>query len=248
MGHGGVMDDLDGQNTLITAAGQGIGRAAATALRNAGANVLATDINHSALENMAAEGFATAHLDVCDRDAIDRLVGKNGPFQILFNCAGLVHSGALLDMPPGDLDEALRINVVAMVDVARAVLPGMIEAGGGVILNMSSVASSLKGVPNRTAYSISKAAVIALTKCVAADYVADGIRCNAICPGTVDTPSLRERMQAGGDYEAARQAFVARQPMGRIGTPEEIADLVVYLAGARFATGQTFIIDGGWAM
>ncbi len=242
------MTHLETQNALVTAAGQGIGRAAAHALRAAGAQVLATDINDAALAQLSSEGFATECLDVCDRPAISRVVAGAGPIRILFNCAGYVHAGTLLEMTSEDLDEALRLNVVAMADMARAILPGMIAAGGGVILNMASVASSIKGVPNRAAYSISKAAVLGLTKSIAADYVAEGIRCNAICPGTVDTPSLRDRIEAAGGGAAAREAFVARQPMGRIGTAEEIADLVVYLAGARFTTGQAYAIDGGWAL
>jgi len=242
------MNNLDNQTVLITAAGQGIGRAAAFALRAAGAQVLTTDINAAALVELSNAGFATAPLNVCDRDAIDAVLQAEGPFQNLFNCAGYVHSGTVLEMTTDELDFALRLNVVAMADMARAVIPSMIDAGGGAIINLSSVASSLKGVPNRAAYSISKAAVIGLPKSIAADYVAQGIRCNAICPGTVDTPSLHDRMNADGNYEAARQAFIERQPMGRIGTAEEIADLVVYLIGARFATGQTYVIDGGWSL
>ncbi len=242
------MHNLDNQTALITAAGQGIGRATAFALHAAGAQVLATDVNAAALAELSDEGLATARLDVCDRDAIGALLQAEGSFQILFNCAGHVHSGTLLEMTSDELDFALRLNVVAMADMARAVIPSMISAGGGAIINMSSVASSIKGVPNRAAYSISKAAVIGLTKSIAADYVAQGIRCNAICPGTVDTPSLHERMKAGGNYETARQAFIDRQPMGRIGTAKEIADLVMYLAGAHFVTGQTYVIDGGWSL
>jgi 2-keto-3-deoxy-L-fuconate dehydrogenase len=242
------MMDLKGQRALVTAAGQGIGRAAAIALNTAGARVLATDINEQALEKMPADGLEIARLDVCDSQAIESVVENSGPFQIVFNCAGFVHSGALLDMTKDDLDWALRLNVVAMADVARAVLPGMMGAGGGAIINMSSVASSVKGVPNRAAYAISKAAVIGLTKSIAADYVSDNIRCNAICPGTVDSPALQDRLRAAGDYDTARREFVARQPLGRIGTPEEIADLVVYLAGAGFTTGQAYAIDGGWTI
>ncbi|MCY4306564.1 MAG: SDR family oxidoreductase [Aestuariivita sp.] len=242
------MYNLENQKALVTAAGQGIGRAAAHALNEAGADVLATDINDDALAKLSKTGIDTAHLDVCDRTEIDSLMQKNAPFQILFNCAGYVHSGTLLEMTHDELNSALRLNVVAMADMARAVLPAMIAAGGGAIINMASVASSIKGVPDRAAYSISKAAVLGLTKSIAADYVKQGIRCNAICPGTVDSPSLQDRIRAGGDYDYARSMFIARQPMNRIGTPTEIADLVVYLAGAGFTTGQAYVIDGGWAI
>jgi 2-keto-3-deoxy-L-fuconate dehydrogenase len=167
---------------------------------------------------------------------------------VLVNCAGFVHSGTVLEMKDADLDFAFDLNVRSMVRTIRAVLPGMLERGDGAIVNMASVAGSLKGVPNRFAYAITKAAVVGLTKAVAADYVGGGIRCNCICPGTVESPSLAERMRVQGDYEAARAAFVARQPMGRLGTPEEIADLAVYLAGATYTTGQAYAIDGGWTL
>lgn len=242
------MGHLNGKSALVTAAGQGIGKATALALEAAGARVLATDIDAQALAGFASQVTATAQLDVTDDEAVATLLSERGPFDILFNCAGIVHSGALLDMPAADLEAALRLNVKAMVQVTRAVLPGMIEAGGGAIINMSSVASSVKGVPNRAAYSISKAAVLGLTKSIAADYVGQNIRCNAVCPGTVDSPSLQGRLREGGDYEGTRRAFVARQPMGRIGTPEEIAELVVYLAGATYTTGQAYAIDGGWTI
>lgn len=242
------MGHLNGKSALVTAAGQGIGKATALALEAAGARVLATDINAQALVALASEVTATAQLDVTDGEAVATLLAERGPFHILFNCAGIVHSGALLDMPAADLDAALRLNVSAMVQVTRAVLPDMIGAGGGAIINMSSVASSIKGVPNRAAYSISKAAVLGLTKSVAADYVGQNIRCNAVCPGTVDSPSLQGRLREGGDYEETRRAFVSRQPMGRIGTPEEIAELVVYLASATYTTGQAYAIDGGWTI
>ena len=242
------MGHFNGKAALVTAAGQGIGKATALALEAAGARVLATDINAQALTALGSQVSATAQLDVTDGDAVSTLVTERGPFQILFNCAGMVHSGALLDMPATDLEEALLLNVTAMVQVTRSVLPDMIKAGGGAIINMSSVASSLKGVPNRAAYSISKAAVLGLTKSVAADYVGQNIRCNAVCPGTVDSPSLQGRLRAGGNYEEARRAFVSRQPMGRIGTPEEIAGLVVHLASATYTTGQAYAIDGGWTI
>jgi 2-keto-3-deoxy-L-fuconate dehydrogenase len=167
---------------------------------------------------------------------------------VLFNCAGFVHAGTILEMKDRDLEFAFDLNVRSMVRTIRAVLPGMIERGGGSIINMSSLAGSVKGVPNRFAYGITKAAVVGLTKAVAADFVGKGIRCNAICPGTVESPSLEDRMRAQGDYEAARAAFIARQPMGRLGTPEEIADLAVYLAGATYTTGQAYNIDGGWTI
>ena len=242
------MQKLKGQKAIVTAAGQGIGRAAALALQAEGAKVLATDMNLPSLAEIADRVSWTAQLDVTDTPAVAALVSEYGPFGLLFNCAGVVHSGTLLAMTDDDLATALKLNVVAMAEASRAVLPGMIEAGGGAIINMSSVASSIKGVPNRAAYSISKAAVLGLTKSIAADFVGQNIRCNAICPGTVDSPSLQGRLREGGDYEATRKAFVARQPMGRIGTPEEISDLVVHLACATYTTGQAYAIDGGWTI
>lgn len=241
------MTDLNDKVVLLTAAAQGIGAASAKAFAAAGARVIATDINQAELAKLASvSGIETERLDVLDDAAVAALVGKIGRVDVLFNCAGIVHNGTLLEMDDKDLDFALDLNVKAQVRTIRAVLPGMLERGDGAIINMSSVAGSPKGVPNRCAYSISKAAVVGLTKSIAADYVTKGIRCNAICPGTVDSPSLQERLRAMGDYEAARAAFVARQPIGRIGTPEEIADLAVYLAGATYTTGQIHIIDGGW--
>ncbi|WP_308218662.1 SDR family oxidoreductase, partial [Ciceribacter sp. RN22] len=220
---------LQSKRVLVTASGQGIGRASALAFARAGASVVATDINEGALESLAAEAKAeglaveTRVLDVLKDAAVAEVVAGTGPFDVLFNCAGFVHSGTVLDMADKDLDFAFDLNVRAMIRTIRAVLPGMIEKGDGSIINMASVASSVKGVPNRCAYTVTKAAVIGLTKSVAADFVAQGIRCNAICPGTVESPSLQERMKAQGDYETARAAFIARQPMGRLGTPEEIA-------------------------
>ena len=241
------MSNLEGKTVLVTAAGQGIGRASALAFQRAGATVLATDINAGALASLADEsGIATRILNVLDDAAVSAVIGEAGPIDVLFNCAGVVHGGTILDMKQDDLAFAWNLNVLAMVRTIQAVLPGMLERGDGSIVNMSSVASSVKGVPNRFAYTVTKAAVIGLTKSVAADYVARGIRCNAICPGTVESPSLQDRMRAGGDYEAARAAFISRQPMGRIGTPEEIADLAVHLAGATYTTGQAYVIDGGW--
>jgi 2-keto-3-deoxy-L-fuconate dehydrogenase len=241
------MSNLEGKTVLVTAAGQGIGRASALAFQRAGATVLATDINAGALASLADEsGIATRILNVLDDAAVSAVIGEAGPIDVLFNCAGVVHGGTILDMKQDDLAFAWNLNVLAMVRTIQAVLPGMLERGDGAIINMASVASSVKGVPNRFAYSTTKAAVIGLTKSVAADYVAKGVRCNAICPGTVESPSLQDRMRAGGDYDAARAAFISRQPMGRIGTPEEVADLAVHLAGASYTTGQAYVIDGGW--
>ena len=237
------------KRVLITASGQGIGRASAIAFARAGAQVVATDINADALASLNGEaGIVTRIMDVLRDDAVASVVTETGPFDVLFNCAGFVHAGNIMDMPDKDLDFAFDLNVRAMVRTIRAVLPSMLEKQDGAIVNMASVASSLKGVPNRFAYSVTKAAVIGLTKSVAADYVGQGIRCNAICPGTVESPSLQDRLRAQGDYETARTAFIARQPIGRIGTPEEIADLAVYLAGATYTTGQAYAIDGGWTI
>ncbi|MEA3533862.1 SDR family oxidoreductase [Rhizobium sp. CC-YZS058] len=240
---------LGGKTVLITAAAQGIGRATALAFAAAGATVHATDINVEILSELAGEsGIVTHRLDVLDTAAVEALVAEIGQVDVLFNCAGVVHGGSILDMPDKDLDFAFDLNVKAMIRTIRAVLPGMLARKDGAIINMASVASSIKGVPNRFAYGTTKAAVIGLTKAIAADYVAEGIRCNAICPGTVESPSLEGRMRAQGDYEAARAAFIARQPMGRLGTPEEIADLAVYLAGATYTSGQACAIDGGWTI
>ncbi|MBD0415398.1 SDR family oxidoreductase [Oryzicola mucosus] len=240
---------LQGKTVLITAAAQGIGRASAEAFAGAGASVFATDINEKLLAELdGLDGINGRKLNVLDTDAVTALVAEIGAIDVLFNCAGVVHSGSVLEMKDEDLEFAFDLNVKAMIRTIRAVLPGMIERGNGAIINMSSVASSIKGVPNRFAYGTTKAAVIGLTKAVAADYVAQGIRCNAICPGTVESPSLQERLKATGDYEAAHKAFVARQAMGRLGSPEEIADLAVYLAGATYTTGQAYAIDGGWTI
>lgn len=240
---------LSGKVVLITAAAQGIGRATALAFARAGAKVHATDINVEALAALAAEAAVETHrLDVLDAGAVEALVANIGQVDVLFNCAGFVHAGSILEMKDSDLEFAFDLNVKAMIRTIRAVLPGMLARKDGSIINMASVASSIKGVPNRFAYGVTKAAVIGLTKSVAADYVADGIRCNAICPGTVESPSLQDRMRAQGDYDAARAAFIARQPMGRIGTPEEIADLALYLAGATYTSGQAYAIDGGWTI
>jgi 2-keto-3-deoxy-L-fuconate dehydrogenase len=243
-----MKDSLAGKTVLVTAAAQGIGRASALAFANAGATVHATDINERLLAELKAPGLAVRKLDVLSDEAVRAAVADIGVIDVLFNCAGFVHAGTILEMKDDDLDFAFDLNVRAMVRTIRAVLPGMIERGGGAIINMSSVASSVKGVPNRFAYGTTKAAVIGLTKSVAADYILQGIRCNAICPGTVESPSLDQRMRAQGDYQTARRAFIARQPMGRLGTPEEIADLAVYLAGATYTTGQACGIDGGWTI
>ncbi len=242
------MIDLSGKTALVTAAAQGIGRAAVLALAEARARVIATDLNAAALHDLASDRVTPQALDVLDAQAIARVFGGAGPVDILFNCAGVVHGGSVLEASDDDLDFAYALNVRAMARTCRAVLPGMIERGDGAIINMASVASSVKGVPNRFVYGVTKAAVIGLTKAVAADHVGQGVRCNAICPGTVETPSLNERLAAGGDYDGARAAFIARQPLGRMGKPEEIADLVVYLAGATYTTGQIHNIDGGWSL
>ncbi|MDU9004567.1 SDR family oxidoreductase [Sedimentitalea todarodis] len=238
---------LAGKTCVITAAAQGIGRATAERMVRDGARVIATDINTDLLSEVAGAEHVT--LDVTDQAAITRFAAQTGPVDVLFNCAGVVHSGSILDCPRKDWEFAIGLNVTAMYDMIRAFLPGMIERGAGSIINMSSVASSLKGVPNRVAYQTSKAAVIGLTKSVAVDFVGQGIRCNAICPGTVESPSLHERLRATGDYDKAMAEFVARQPMGRIARAEEIAALVTYLASdeAGFTTGQAHVIDGGWA-
>ncbi|MCR6670308.1 SDR family oxidoreductase [Devosia ginsengisoli] len=241
------MAELSGKIVLITAAAQGIGRASVEAFVRAGAKVIATDINAAKLaelEGMA--GVTTRILDVLSAEAVNRAVAEIGHIDVLFNCAGVVHSGTVLEMSDTDMDFALDLNVRAQIRTIKAVLPQMLERREGCIINMATVASSVKGVPNRAAYTISKAAVIGLTKSIAADYTTQGIRVNAIAPGTVDSPSLHERWHATGDFEAARKAFIARQPIGRIARPEEVADLAVYLAGATYTTGQVHIIDGGW--
>jgi 2-keto-3-deoxy-L-fuconate dehydrogenase len=242
---------LEGKHCLITAAGAGIGRESALAFAREGAVVLATDIDPRALESLVLENSAIRPhvLDVTDSVAIDALVAGSAPFDVLFNCAGYVHAGTLLDTDLASWRRSFAINVDAMYYLCRAVLPAMIGRKRGSIINMSSVASSLKGVANRFAYGTTKAAVIGLSKAIAADYVGLGVRCNAICPGTVKTPSLAGRVAAlGGDPEAAWKSFTERQPMGRLGTPAEIAALAVYLASddSTFTTGSVHVIDGGW--
>ncbi len=244
------MGRLAGKAAFITAAGAGIGRSSALAFAKEGARVVATDINGTALEALKAEcsTIETLPLDVSDRQAINEAAALLPDTDILFNVAGWVHHGSILDCGEDAWDRSIALNLSSMYRLARAFLPEMLTRQSGVILNMSSVASSVTGVPNRFAYGTSKAGVIGLTKAIAADFVAHGIRCNAICPGTVDSPSLQGRMRALGDYEATRAAFVARQPMGRLGRPDEIAKLAVYLASdeASFTTGAIHVIDGGW--
>jgi len=240
------MGRLSGKTALVTAAAQGIGKASAELFAREGARVIATDINAALLGEL--QGCETRRLDVLDPRAILDLAAELGPVDVLFNCAGVVHSGTILDCDEQAWAFSTDLNVTAQYRMIRAFLPAMLAAGGGSIVNMASVASSIKGVPGRFAYGATKAAVIGLTKAVAADFVGQGVRCNAICPGTVETPSLNQRLADTGDYEAARQAFTARQPMGRLGKPEELAQLALYLASdeSSFTTGQIHIIDGGW--
>lgn len=241
------MADISGKIVLITAAAQGIGRASVEAFVAAGAKVIATDVNAAKLAELDGMANVTTRLlNVLSADAVNAAVAEIGHIDVLFNCAGVVHSGAVLEMSDADLDFAFDLNVKAQIRTIKAVLPQMLARKDGAIINMATVASSVKGVPNRAAYSISKAAVIGLTKSIASDYTTQNIRVNAICPGTVDSPSLHERWHATGDFEGARTAFIARQPIGRIARPDEVADLAVYLAGATYTTGQIHIIDGGW--
>jgi 2-keto-3-deoxy-L-fuconate dehydrogenase len=238
---------LAGKTALVTAAAQGIGRATAELFAAHGADVLATDTNTAALAQL--QRCRTAKLDVLLPDEITRIVAGAGEIDILFNCAGFVASGSLLDCSDEQWALSFDLNVTSMFRLIRAVLPQMLERRRGSIINISSVASSVKGVVNRCVYSATKAAIIGLTKSVAADFVTSGVRCNAICPGTVDTPSLHQRLRASGDYDANLRAFIARQPMGRLGQPAEIAALALYLASdeSQFTTGQCHIIDGGWS-
>jgi 2-keto-3-deoxy-L-fuconate dehydrogenase len=237
---------LAGKTAFITAAGQGMGRGAALAFAREGAQVWATDINGQALSDLQGASIRTSVLDVTDEAAIAR-VAKEADADVLFNCAGVVHHGSILDATPKDWDQAFAVNVRSMFLVSRAFIPGMLKKGGGSIINMASVASSIRGLPNRCVYGASKAAVIGLTKSIAADYVRQGIRCNAICPGTVDTPSLQGRINAQPDPVQARKDFIARQPMGRLGTVDDVTGLLVFLASdeSLFATGNAYSIDGG---
>jgi 2-keto-3-deoxy-L-fuconate dehydrogenase len=240
---------LSGKTVLVTAAAQGIGRATALAFAREGADVIATDVNLEKLSELeGTQGLKVRALDVLDTQAIQSLASDLGAVDALVNCAGYVHHGTILDCEEKDWDFSFDLNVRSMYRIIRAFLPAMLERGqGGSIVNIASVASSVKGIPNRFVYGTSKAAVIGLTKSVAADFVTKGIRCNAICPGTIQTPSLDDRIAAQGDAEAARKAFVARQPLGRLGTPEEIASMALYLASdeSAFTTGQIHVVDGG---
>jgi 2-keto-3-deoxy-L-fuconate dehydrogenase len=243
---------LAGKVALVTGAGQGIGRASAILFLQAGASVWATDVNASKLESLAAEypAIRIRTLDVTDSDAIRRVAQETGTLDVLFNCAGYVHQGDVLHCSEKDWAFSFDLNVTSMYRTCQTFLPPMVEARKGSIINMASVVSSLKGAPNRCAYMASKAAVIGLTKAIAADFVKQNIRCNALCPGTTETPSLAERIAAQGDDEKIRASFVARQPMGRLGTTDEIAAAALYLASdeSAFMTGQALVIDGGWSI
>jgi len=243
---------LAGKTALVTAAANGIGRASAEALAARGATVIATDIDGDGVARLA-EGTdrINAHrLDVLDADAVAALIADLPPVDILVNCAGWVHDGSILDCDDAVWDRSFELNAKALFRLTKAVLPGMLERGAGSIVNIASIVSSEKGAPRRFAYGASKAAIIGMTKSIAADFVKDGIRCNAICPGTVQSPSLEDRLRATGDFDKALASFTARQPMGRLGKPEEIAAMVCYLAGdlAGFTTGQAFAVDGGWSI
>lgn len=245
---------LAGKTAFVTAAGQGIGRATALAFAAEGARVVATDVNEAAVGAIASDAIRTARLDVLYPEDVARAASDHGPVDILFNCAGFVHQGTVLEATEEEWGLAFDLNVRSMFRTIKAFLPGMLGRGGGSIINMASAASSIKGAPRRFVYGATKAAVIGLTKAVAADYVGQGVRCNAICPGTIATPSLDDRIAANaaaaGSVEAARAAFIARQAMGRLGGPEEVAALAVYLAAdqAQFMTGQAVVIDGGWTL
>ena len=245
---------LAGKRIFVTAAGQGMGRASALAMAAEGGSVVATDRDADKLTGLAAAGLETHALDVLDDAAVARAVAAAGPLDVLFNCAGFVHQNTALTCTDADWDFAFALNVRAMWKVLAATLPGMLERGRGSIINMASAAGSIKGAPNRFVYGTTKAAVIGMTRAVAADVVAQGVRCNCLAPGTVDTPSLHDRIaanaEAAGGFEAARAAFVARQAMGRLATAEEMAGLVVFLATdeSAFVTGQAIVIDGGWTL
>ncbi|MDP4823553.1 MAG: SDR family oxidoreductase [Aestuariivirgaceae bacterium] len=246
------MARVKNKTVLVTAAAQGIGRSCALALAREGAKVYATDINEIALQALGKEhtNIETFRLDVLKPEEITAAATKLGGIDILVNCSGFVHSGTILDAEDKDWDFSFDLNVKAHYRITKAFLPAMLEKGKGSIVNIASVASSIKGAPNRYVYGATKGAVIAMTKALAADFVGKGIRANAVCPGTVDTPSLHDRMKAQGDPEQARAAFIARSPMGRMSGPDEIAQLVLYLASdeSAFVTGQAFIIDGGWSL
>jgi 2-keto-3-deoxy-L-fuconate dehydrogenase len=243
---------LAGKIAFVTAAGQGIGQATAIAFADEGALVWATDVNESSLAALSHDrpNIRTRRLDVRETQDITGCAAEVGTIDVLFNCAGYVHQGSILDCSEKDWDFSFDLNVKSMYRTCRAFLPTMLKAGKGNIINMSSAASSIKAAPNRFVYGSTKAAVIGLTKAIAADFIRSGIRCNAICPGTVESPSLEQRIAAQGDIKKARSEFVARQPMGRIGRPEEIAALAVYLASdeSSYTTGQTHIIDGGFSL
>jgi 2-keto-3-deoxy-L-fuconate dehydrogenase len=243
------MGRLEGKTILVTAAGQGIGKASALALAREGARVIATDVNEAHLPELAAAGCETRVLNVRDPAAITATFAAVGTPDVLFNCAGFVANGTILDCDEEAWAFSLDLNVTAMYRMCKAVLPGMVARGHGNIINMASAVGSIIAAPNRFVYGVTKAGVIGMTKAIAADFVTKGIRCNCICPGTVESPSLNDRMRATGDYEAARKAFIARQPMGRIASAEEIAMLVVYLASdeSGFTTGHPHVIDGGWS-
>lgn len=235
---------LEGKVALITGAAAGIGRATTELFLAEGAHVIATDRDLKGMEGLAAEKI---QLDVTDNAAVLSLSTRVKKLDVLFNCAGFVENGTILDNDESQWEKSFQINVFAMARMIKAFLPTMLTHGGGSIINVASVAGSIKGIPSRCIYGATKAAVIGLTKSVAVDFVTKGIRCNTVCPGTVDSPSLQQRLRDSGDYEAARKAFTARQPMGRFGTAEEMASIVLWLASddSRFATGQNFIVDGG---
>jgi 2-keto-3-deoxy-L-fuconate dehydrogenase len=243
------MGRLEGKLALVTAAGQGIGRASALMMAREGARVIGTDINEGALATLAEEGIETHVLNVRDPDSIRAMAAAFPGPDVLFNCAGFVAAGTILDCDEDQWAFSMDLNMTAMYRMCRAFLPGMIANGGGSIINMASVAGSVIAAPNRFVYGATKAGVIGLTKSIAADFIGKGIRANAICPGTVESPSLDQRLRDTGDYEAAKKAFIARQPIGRIGRPEEIAALVTYLASdeSSYTTGVAHVIDGGWA-
>ncbi len=242
------MGRLTGKRALITAAGQGIGRASAIAMANEGAHVIATDVNAEALATLRHDNVETWVLNVRDPASIAHAVAAAGAVNVLFNCAGFVAAGSILDCDEDQWAFSMDLNMTAMYRMCRAFLPGMLAGGGGSIINMASAVSSIIAAPNRFVYGATKAGVIGISKAIAADFITQGIRCNVICPGTVESPSLEQRLHATGDYKAAKAAFIARQPIGRIGRAEEIAALVVYLASddAAYTTGTTHLIDGGW--